>query len=102
MKRPYRSETLSLSSGKRLELLYYHTDLKTPDGAVTDDELTPVVLIEDKVINDNGITVFVDPKSLAMLFGSQLIFKEEGINCGIEIINPNSTATCGCGESFSV
>ena len=50
MKRPYRSETLSLSNGKRLELLYYHTDLKTPDGAVTDDELTPVVLIEDKVI----------------------------------------------------
>ena len=50
MKRPYRSETLSLSNGKRLELLYYHTDLKTPDGAVTDDELTPVVLIEGKVI----------------------------------------------------
>ena len=27
-------------------------------------------LIEDKVINDNGITLFVDPKSLVMLFGS--------------------------------
>ena len=57
MKRPYRSETLSLSSGKRLELLYYHTDLKTPDGAVTDDELTPVVLIEDKVIGWGWILV---------------------------------------------
>ena len=54
MKRPYRSETLSLSNGKRLELLYYHTDLKTPDGAVTDDELTPVVLIEGKVIGWDG------------------------------------------------
>ncbi len=57
MKRPYRSETLSLSNGKRLELLYYHTDLKTPDGAVTDDELTPVVLIEDKVIGWGWILV---------------------------------------------
>ena len=57
MKRPYRSETLSLSNGKRLELLYYHTDLKTPDGAVTDDELTPVVLIEDKVIGWGRILV---------------------------------------------
>ena len=57
MKRPYRSETLILSNGKRLELLYYHTDLKTPDGAVTDDELTPVVLIEDKVIGWGWILV---------------------------------------------
>ena len=57
MKRPYRSETLSLSNGKRLELLYYQTDLKTPDGAVTDDELTPVVLIEDKVIGWGWILV---------------------------------------------
>ena len=57
MKRPYRSETLSLSNGKRLELLYYHTDLKTPDGAVTDDGLTPVVLIEDKVIGWGWILV---------------------------------------------
>ena len=57
MKRPYRSETLSLSNGKRLELLYYHTDLKTPDGAVTDDELTPVVLIEGKVIGWGWILV---------------------------------------------
>ncbi|MEC8479353.1 MAG: DUF3192 domain-containing protein, partial [SAR324 cluster bacterium] len=39
------------------ELLYYHTDLKTPDGAVTDDELTPVVLIEDKVIGWGWILV---------------------------------------------
>ena len=57
MKRPYRSETMSLSNGKRLELLYYHTDLKTPDGAVTDDELTPVVLIEGKVIGWGWILV---------------------------------------------
>ena len=57
MKRPYRSETLSLSNGNRLELLYYHTDLKTLDGAVTDDELTPVVLIEDKVIGWGWILV---------------------------------------------
>ena len=57
MKRPYRSETLSLSNGKRLELLYYHTDMKTPDGAVTDDELTPVVLIEDKLIGWGWILV---------------------------------------------
>ena len=73
MKRPYRSETLSLSNGKRLEFLYYHTDLKTPDGAVTDDELTPVVLIEDKVIGWGWILVrrFKEEK------GSQVLPLEE-------------------------
>ena len=59
-------------------------------------------LIEDRVINDNGITLFIDPKEFGNVNGSQLIFKEEGINCGIEIMNPNSTSTCGCGESFAV
>ena len=77
MKRPYRSETLSLSNGKRLELLYYHTDLKTPDGAVTDDELTPVVLIEDKVIGWGWILV--------------RRFKEEGGSQGLRLDEEKET-----------
>ena len=77
MKRPYRSETLSLSNGKRLELLYYHTDLKTPDGAVTDDELTPVVLIEDKVIGWGWILV--------------RRFKEEGGSQGLPLDEEKET-----------
>ena len=59
MKRPYRSETLSLSNGKRLELLYYHTDLKTPDGAVTDDEL--------RVFDSDGIRRMV--RVFSKMFG---------------------------------
>lgn len=31
-------------------ILYYYTDVKKHDGAVTDDELTPIVLLNDKVI----------------------------------------------------
>ena len=77
MKRPYRSETLSLSNGKRLELFYYHTDLKTADGAVTDDELTPVVLIEDKVIGWGWILV--------------RRFKEEGGSKGLPLEEEKET-----------
>ena len=77
MKRPYRSETLSLSNGKRLELLYYHTDLKTPDGAVTDDELTPVVMIEGKVIGWGWILV--------------RRFKEEGGSHGLPLEEEKET-----------
>ncbi len=50
MKYPYRSEFIRMPDGEQLELLFYHTDLKNPDGAITDDELTPVVLVDDKVV----------------------------------------------------
>jgi len=31
-------------------LLFYYTDLKAADNAITDDELTPVVLMDNKVV----------------------------------------------------
>ena len=42
MKNPYRAETLR-GLGEAYEVLFYVTDIKNPDGAITDDELTPVV-----------------------------------------------------------
>ncbi len=46
---PYRSETLQ-GKDKVLEVLYYYTDVKRQDNAITDDELTPVVFDNGKVI----------------------------------------------------
>ena len=46
---PYRSETLQ-GKDKVFEVHYYYTDVKKQDGAVTDDELTPVVFDNGKVI----------------------------------------------------
>jgi iron-sulfur cluster assembly accessory protein len=51
---------------------------------------------------DNGVSVFVDPKSIAVLQGTQLDYVKEGINRTLKFLNPNVTAACGCGESFSV
>ena len=31
-------------AGHRFEILYYYTDQKSADGAITDDELTPLVM----------------------------------------------------------
>ncbi len=47
---PYRSETLKGKDGKSYEVLFYYTDIKKQDGAITDDELTPIVLAGDKVV----------------------------------------------------
>ncbi len=46
--------------------------------------------------------VFIDPKSLVYLEGTELDFVREGLNEGLQFRNPNVSAECGCGESFTV
>ena len=46
---PHRIESYPLDSSV-VEILYYHTDVKDLDGAITDDELTPIVLVDDKLV----------------------------------------------------
>ena len=50
----------------------------------------------------NGLDVFIDPGSLPVLNGTRVDFEQEGINRVIKFNNPNVTAACGCGESFSI
>ena len=57
---------------------------------------------EDQVFEDHGIKVFIDPKSLVYLDGTELDFVKEGLNEGLQFRNPNATGECGCGESFTV
>ena len=57
---------------------------------------------QDQVFENFGVKVFVDPKSLAYLEGTQLDYGREGLNEGFKFTNPNEKATCGCGESFTV
>ena len=57
---------------------------------------------EDQVFESNGVKVFVDPKSLAYLDGTELDFVREGLNEGFKFQNPNVKDECGCGESFRV
>jgi iron-sulfur cluster assembly protein len=50
----------------------------------------------------HGIRVYVDPKSLVYLEGTELDFAKEGLNEGFQFKNPNAAAECGCGESFTI
>ena len=62
------------------------------------DELNP----EDKVFEDQGIKVIVDPKSLVYIDGTEMDYVKVGVNEGFEFKNPNVAGECGCGESFTV
>ncbi len=57
---------------------------------------------DDTVFEDKGVKVIVDAKSLIYLDGTELDFVKEGLNEGFKFNNPNATAECGCGESFTV
>ncbi len=56
----------------------------------------------DVVFEDHGVKVFIDPKSLVYLDGTELDFEREGLNEGFKFNNPNVKDECGCGESFNV
>jgi len=57
---------------------------------------------EDTVFESHGIKVFVDPKSLPYIDGTELDFAREGLNEGFKFRNPNVKDECGCGESFRI
>lgn len=56
----------------------------------------------DVTATSNNITLYIDPKSLAYLDGTELDFVREGLNEGFKFNNPNERDRCGCGESFRV
>ena len=57
---------------------------------------------DDLVIEKGGATVLIDSASLDFLNGSEIDFSDEMIGAAFKINNPNATASCGCGTSFSV
>jgi iron-sulfur cluster insertion protein len=57
---------------------------------------------DDLVIEKNGVTVLVDSMSLLYMGGAEIDFVEDLIGASFQIKNPNATAQCGCGSSFSV
>lgn len=63
------------------------------DDTVRDDDLT---------FERDGVRVVVDDVSLDLLNGSEIDYVEELIGASFQVKNPNATASCGCGTSFSM
>ena len=57
---------------------------------------------DDLVIARDGATVLIDPVSVNYLAGSEIDFVDDLIGASFKIHNPNATASCGCGTSFSL
>jgi len=55
----------------------------------------------DEVLEFGVVKVFVDPESATILNGVIVDFVDGLEGAGFKFENPNATASCGCGNSFS-
>lgn len=62
------------------------------ESTVTDD---------DRVFGDDEVKVVIDSVSMDLLGGSEIDFVNDMVGASFQIKNPNATASCGCGTSFS-
>jgi iron-sulfur cluster assembly accessory protein len=57
---------------------------------------------DDVIIERAGARVLIDRVSLEYMAGSEIDFVDDLIGASFKVINPNATASCGCGTSFSI
>lgn len=65
-------------------------------------ELDTTRTSDDLVIEHGGATVLIDTVSLPFVAGSEIDFVDDLIGQSFQVQNPNATAACGCGTSFSI
>lgn len=70
----------------------------TMNYAKADD---PTVAKDEKV-EAFGVKVYVDPKAIFFLVGTEMDYEETELSAEFKFTNPNSKGQCGCGESFNV
>jgi iron-sulfur cluster assembly protein len=56
----------------------------------------------EEVMEDKGVKIFIDPKAILFLIGTELDFVREKLGARFVFNNPNQTSACGCGESVSI
>ena len=55
---------------------------------------------DDRMIEANGVKVYVDTKSVDLLKGSEIDYVDTLMGAGFTVNNPNAVSGCGCGSSF--
>lgn len=70
----------------------YHLEYAT-DANITDkDEVVEIA---------NQPLIYIDPKAVIFLIGSEMIYQENALESGFDFVNPNETSRCGCGKSIN-
>ena len=56
----------------------------------------------DEVVEDQGVTILVEPKAVLFLIGTQIDYEVSRLSSKFVFRNPNETDACGCGESVTI
>ena len=65
-------------------------------------EYAEAVAPTDKMVEDKGVKILVDPKAVMFLLGTEMDFERTTLKTGFVFNNPNQVGACGCGESVSL
>ena len=65
-------------------------------GMMLEDAPTP----DDRLLEANGVKVYVDGNSIELLKGAQIDYVDTLMGAGFTVNNPNAVSGCGCGSSF--
>ena len=65
-------------------------------GMMLEDAPTP----DDRLLEANGVKVYVDGNSIPLLEGAQIDYVDTLMGAGFTVNNPNAVSGCGCGSSF--
>ena len=65
-------------------------------------DLIPAADADDITIERDGARIVIDPVSIVYMAGSEVDFVDDLIGASFRINNPQATAACGCGTSFSI
>ena len=94
----YFAKTMPDSENKPLRVFVQGGGCSGFQYGFTFDEKKP----DDNVIEQDGITVLVDPQSAQYLRGAKVNYVEDFRGAGFSVENPNATGgSCGCGKSFN-
>jgi iron-sulfur cluster assembly protein len=56
----------------------------------------------DEVVEDKGVRLFIDPKAVLFLIGTEIDYETTKLASKFVFRNPNETDACGCGESVTI
>ena len=65
-------------------------------------EYAEAVKSTDEIVEDKGVKIFIDPKAVLFLLGTEMDYKTGKLSAQFIFNNPNQTSACGCGESVQL
>ena len=71
-------------------------------GMTYDMNYVEQIVDGDEKIEVEGVNVFIDPKAIMYLLGTEMDYKVDKFTSSFVFNNPNETERCGCGESFKI